>query len=95
MGNNDIEIIKEYKYLGVVFASTGSFLNAPKHIAEQAKKAMYLLFMQINNLNLPLDLQLKLFDHTVMPILCYASEYQNMMLHLFIYLFIYLCIYPV
>ena len=43
-------------------------------IAEQAKKAMYLLFMRINNLNLPLDLQLKLFDQTVMPILCYASE---------------------
>ena len=74
MGNNDIEIIKEYKYLGVVFSSTGSFLNARKHIAEQAKKAMHLLFMRINNLNLPLDLQLKLFDHTVMPILYYASE---------------------
>ena len=59
MGNNDIEIIKEYKYLGVVFSLTASFLNARKHIAEQAKKAMYLLFMRINNLNLPLDLQLK------------------------------------
>ena len=58
MGNNDTEIIKEYKYLGVVFSSTGSFLNAHKHIAEQAKKAMYLLFMRINNFNLPLDLQL-------------------------------------
>ena len=74
MGNNEIEIIKEYKYLGVTFSSTGSFLKARKHIAEQAKKAMYLLFMRINNLNLPLDLQLKLFDHTVLPILCYASE---------------------
>ena len=59
MGNNDIEIIKEYKYLGVVFSLTASFLNARKRIAEQAKKAMYLLFMRINNLNLPLDLQLK------------------------------------
>ena len=54
MGINDIEIIKEYKYLGVVFSSTGSFLNARKHIAEQAKKAMYLLFVRINHLNLPL-----------------------------------------
>ena len=74
MGINDIEIIKEYKYLGVVFSSTGSFLNARKHIAEQAKKVLYLLLMRINNLNLPLDLQLKLFDHTVMSILCCASE---------------------
>ena len=41
IGNNDIEINKEYKYLGVVFSSAGSFLNARKHIAEQAKKSMH------------------------------------------------------
>lgn len=74
IGDNDIEIIKQYKYLGVVFSSTGSFLNARKHIVEQARKAMHLLFMRINNLSLPMDLQLKLFDHTVLPILCYGSE---------------------
>ena len=74
MGDNKIEIIKQYKYLGIVFSSTGSFLNTRKHIAEQARKAMHLLFMRINNLFLPLDLQLKLFDNTVLPILCYGSE---------------------
>ena len=74
MGDNKIEIIKQYKYLGVVFSSTGSFLNTRKHIAEQARKAMHLLFMRINNLSLPLDLQLKLFDKTVLPILCYGSN---------------------
>ena len=35
---------------------------------------MYLLFSRINNFYLPSDLQLKLFDHTVLPILTYASE---------------------
>ena len=35
---------------------------------------MYLLFVRINNLSLPLDLQLKLFDNTVLPILTYACE---------------------
>ena len=57
-----------------MFSSTGNFLNARKYIAEQARKAMHLLFMRINNLSLPLDLQLKLFDHTVLPMLCYGSE---------------------
>ena len=41
---------------------------------------MYLLFVRINNLNLPLDLQLKLFDNTVLPILTCACEiwgYEN------------------
>ena len=41
---------------------------------------MYLLFVRINNLSLLLDLQLKLFDNTVLPILTYACEiwgYEN------------------
>ena len=36
-----------------------------KNIVEQAKKAMHLLFVRLNNLNLPIDIQLKLFDNTV------------------------------
>ena len=74
LGNNDIEITDRYKYLGIFFSQSRSFLNARKHIAEQAKKAMRLLFCRINNLHLPIDLQLKLFDQTVMPILTYGSE---------------------
>lgn len=35
---------------------------------------MYLLYSRINNLELPIDLQLKLFDHTILPILTYACE---------------------
>ena len=35
---------------------------------------MYLLFTRINNLHLPIDLQFKLFDHTVVPIMTYGSE---------------------
>ena len=41
---------------------------------------MQLLFIRANNLDLPIDLQLKLFDNIVMPILTYASEiwgYEN------------------
>ena len=74
MGINETEVIKHYKYWAVVFSSTGSFLNARKHIAEQARKAIHLLFIRLNNLSLPLDLQLKLFDHMVLPNLCYGSE---------------------
>ena len=35
---------------------------------------MFLLLTRIQNLNLPLDLQMKLYDQTVMPILIYGSE---------------------
>ena len=35
---------------------------------------MYLLNMRIKNLDLPIDLQLKLFDNTILPILTYGCE---------------------
>lgn len=60
---------------------SGSFLNARKHIVQQAKKAMILLFTRMNNLDIPIDLQLKLCDHTVLLISTYACEvwgYENL-----------------
>ena len=81
IGGEKVEIVKSYKYLGVLLSQNGSFLSARKHVVQQAKKAMYLLFTRINNLDIPLDLQLKLFDNTVVPILTYGSEvwgYENL-----------------
>ena len=78
--NTELEIVDSYKYLGTYFSQSRSFLKARKHILEQAKKAMHLLRMRIRNLYLPVDLQLKLFDHTVLPIMTYACEvwgYEN------------------
>ena len=59
--------IDSYKYLGVLFTQSCSFLRARKHIVQQAKKAMFLLFTRINSLVIPVDLQLKLSNHTVVP----------------------------
>lgn len=81
MDNNIIETVKSYKYLGVLMSSNGSFLNARKCIYEKANKAMHLLHKRIQNLSLPLDLQLKLFDSTILPIITYGSEiwgYENL-----------------
>ena len=74
IGEHAIEVTDKYKYLGTLLFKSGSFINTKKHIAEQARKAMHLLFMRANNLDLPLDLQMKLFDNTVLPILTYSSE---------------------
>ena len=74
MDGYEIESVTNYKYLGVVISNNGSFLNARKSVYEKANKAMYLLYKRINNLNLPLDLQLKLFDSTILPIMTYGCE---------------------
>jgi hypothetical protein len=74
LGGKELEIVKQYKYLGVTFTSSGSFLEARKNIVSQANKAMHLLFTRLHNLDLPVDLQLKLFDQTILPILTYNCE---------------------
>ena len=72
IGDQTLELVNKYKYLGLYFTKNGSFLTARKHLAEQAEKALHLLYMRINNLDLPIDLQLKVFDHIVLPIMLYA-----------------------
>ncbi len=53
VGEN-ISIIDKYKYLGVYFTSNGSFATTRKHLTEQAKKAMYLLYKEnIQSLTFP------------------------------------------
>lgn len=74
LGDQPIEITDKYHYLGVTLSSSGSFLKARKHAAEQASKAMHLLFTRVNNADIPIDLVIKLFDHTVLPVLTYGSE---------------------
>ena len=74
MDGNEIESVTNYKYLGVVMSNNRRFLNASKNVYEKANKAMHLLYKRINNLNLPLDLQLKLFDSIILPIMTYGCE---------------------
>ena len=72
--NKELEIVKSYKYLGTHFSSNGNFKASRQHLADLAKKAMYLLYKRISNLSLPPDLAFKLFDHTLLPILMYSVE---------------------
>ena len=74
LNETEIKITDKYKYLGIYFTSNGSFLTARKHLTEQAKTAMNLLYIRIYNLDLPVDLQIKLFEHTIIPILTYGCE---------------------
>ena len=72
--NKTIEIVDEYKYLGVFMGGSGSFASSKKHIAEQANKASFALMKKIRNLDLPIDIQIDLFNKTVKPILLYGCE---------------------
>ena len=38
--NTELDVVKQYKYLGVFLAKSGSFLATRKYLCEQATKAM-------------------------------------------------------
>ena len=74
LGDNKIDICDEFKYLGTVVTKRCSFYKAIKHNVDHAKKALHLLYKRIRNLQIPIDLQIQLFDSTVLPILLYGCE---------------------
>jgi len=74
IGNDPLEQINEYKYLGLYFSKSGSFFKTKNYIAEQSNKAMFALLKKIKQLTLPFDMQIDLFEKTIKPILLYGSE---------------------
>ena len=52
----------------------GNFLEAKRKLVNQAQKALCSLYKNISNQAIPTDLQLKLFDAMVEPILLYRCE---------------------
>ena len=69
-----IEIVDSYKYLGIEFTSTGSFKSTIESLKQQASRAMFALISKSRRHNLPVDIQLQLFDSTVMSIMLYGCE---------------------
>ena len=69
-----VDIVNEFKYLGIIFKNNGRFLSAIKLIKAQANKAMRYIISRARAKNMPIDIQLKLFDTLVIPIMTYGAE---------------------
>ena len=72
-----------YKYLGLLFCNNGNFYRSKVQLKDQAEKAMFSLLNKSNELGLSVDVQLELFDKTVLPVMLYGSEiwgYENIKL---------------
>ena len=67
-----IETAQSYTYLGIVFASSGSFKQACNALTDKAKKAFFKLHMLNPHKNAILTI--KLFQMLIMPIVTYGSE---------------------
>ena len=89
--NKELDICESHNYLGILFNFSINFLNAKKKLIEQAQNALYSVYYKIRNKKNPLNLQLKIVDALVSPILLYACEviefdkkYNTEKVHLFL-----------
>ena len=76
----NLEVVNEYKYLGILFSANGIFYKARVKLKEQANRAMFSLLSKCRSLRLNVDVQIELFDKMILPIMLYASEvwgYEN------------------
>lgn len=78
IGESEIEIVKQYKYLGVIFTANGSFNNALKDLYTRGQKAFFKITNVFKNMSCDAENFLYVFDHTVKPVLLYASEIVGM-----------------
>ena len=70
----NVDVVHDYKYLGVVFNRNGSFKKAISKQIAQAKKAMYAILQKARILKLPIDIVCQLYEACVIPVLLYGSE---------------------
>ena len=68
IGNQNLEVIDSYKYLGITISSSGSFLQGINELAQKSRKAWFSLRSGIDKL------VLKLYDCMIKPILIYGAE---------------------
>ena len=69
-----ITVEDSFKYLGVILNYNVLFVKHKKHVIEPSQKAMFALLRRSRQLDLPIDLQLELFDFLLIPILLYGCE---------------------
>ena len=74
LGDDLLENVNSYTYLGLEFVPSGSFKPAMETLCKKASKAMFKLRQSLNKLNLPPKLSLHLYDILIRPICTYACE---------------------
>jgi hypothetical protein len=74
LNNEILNVVDDFTYLGIIFMHNGSFSKNRIKLLDQGRKVMYSMLKKCRSLGLPIDLQLKMFDTMVAPILLYGCE---------------------
>ena len=74
IAGNAIEIVDEFKYLGVKLSYNGNFHTNIKDLKVQGNRALFSIIKTARKENLPIDIQFELFDRMVIPVILYGCE---------------------
>ena len=74
IGNEKIDVVQNYNYLGTQISSTGNFTLSLEHLREKAVNALFSLRRHLDFSSLKPSLACKIFDTMISPILTYNSE---------------------
>lgn len=69
-----LEVVSQYKYLGLLFTPKLSWAKATKTLSLQAEKALFNFYKFNCNFKLPVTKAFQIFDKMILPILLYGSE---------------------
>ena len=73
-GDEEIEVLGEYKYLGIISNYNGRFRKGQLELKDHATKAMYPLIGTSRKYDLPIDIQLDMYNSMVVTVATYACE---------------------
>ena len=79
-GNNNLDTVNSFSYLGIEFSRTGTFHKSKKRTFDKAQKAIFVLMQIARNQKLPIGIVLELYQSMILPILLYGCEiwgYEN------------------
>ena len=74
VNQENLEIVDEFVYLGILLSRNGCFQKTQKQLALQGRRALSSLFSLFKGTYLNVITKCKLFDSMVGTILCYGSE---------------------
>ena len=63
-----------YVYLGVTMNYNNEFVKAMRKQLDQGRKAQFSMLIKCRKLELPIDIQCKLFESMVIPVILYGCE---------------------
>ena len=74
LDNEEVDVIDNFKYLGVMFTRNGKFIEAMKENIKNSRLALNSLRREFREKCVPIDCQIDIFEKTIEPILLYGSE---------------------